>query len=142
MIFRRMTDSRLKAIREKLPEFYDPRGYLNELIGEVDRAREAEEIDPRPRCIQCAHRWTPSEGVDATVVTCARCQAHGNMEKNMASLRGTVDSLTRQRDQLLSENKSLRERPPSPRAERNICGGCGEPITYPHSGCGDREHGP
>lgn len=34
---------------------------------------------------------------------------------------------------------------PTPKEERRgpaICPDCGDPITYPHPGCGDREHGP
>ncbi len=36
------------------------------------------------------------------------------------------------------------ENKPAQRERRGveICPDCGDPITYPHPGCGDREHGP
>lgn len=30
-------------------------------------------VDPRPRCVVCASRWVPPEGMDATVARCGEC---------------------------------------------------------------------
>ena len=65
-------------------------------------------IDPRPRCIVCGERWVPSEGVDATVVSCCesgeppkgsrlwRCELElGKARDEVARLREALEMIAR-----------------------------------------------